>query len=698
MDPSVSTGQNFFGPLEPRLMLSGDAAASPGDGDVSTPPVVDASGSNVVVQVGVGAARGVRYVDSDGTAVTVRLRKGWASLRLTGDGLEWSGKRGIIDVHGDGVELAEILLRDTSAASRLNIRTNKAGDGLSTLEGLFGSSPLGGLLARRTDLAGDGIVLSGDGTIGVVTLHDLTDGADVVLPSEAGKGVQLTAGRIGDGSDVQIGSAVRKLRVDEWLDEDPDADLVTGRVDRLWVRGDFGADMALAGDSPGGATLGNAYIGGDRVSSDWWVVGPVGPVVIKGRTLVGDALSLGAVGDVAADASQLVAGSNALAWDLYHEMVGVSGSGNILFSPVCVSMALSMAYAGAAGETAAQIADVAGFGLEGDRVHAGMQYLINQLDSKVSLGVFNGVWTQDIGAVQRRYAELLGACYSTEMGVVDFQRNPTGARNSINRQVRTLTGGAIPAVFGPGDVDRSTTLALSSNLGWNVEWAYPFTADKSQSWKFTSLDGRQKSVSMMSAMSDYYGIKFVREWNYTAVELLDKTHDQSMIIVLPDKRRFEAVEAQLSQEMIDSIANYDPWSSFVREVHVTIPRFRAQYSGHLGPALQSLGISDAFTPGAADFSGIDGTGQGGLSLGKIAHEAVVDLAEAGGSGSTSTAASGRLESRDGGVSINLSDFTTREFVADRPFIYVIREVSTNTILFVGRVTDAAGAGFKSASL
>ncbi len=674
-------------------MLSGEANASLGSLDVSAPPMVD--GSSIVVQLGDGAARRVRYRDADGTGVAVSLRKGWASLELIGDGLQWSLRKGTVHIDGDGVELADILLRDTGPASQLKIKTNKGGDGLSTLGGLSGSSPLGKLKAKRTDLVGDGIVLTGEGTIGAVWLHDVTNGADLVLPSTAGKGVQIFAGSIGEGSDVQVGSAIRKLRVGEWLDDDPEADLVAGRVDRLWVAGDFWADMALSGDSPAGVTLGKVYIGGSRIRSDWSVTGPVGPVVIRGGTFVREGLVLGAPAAPAGDVDQLVAGSNAFAWDLYHTMAENPEAGNLVFSPLSVSMALSMAYAGAAGETASQIAEVARFGLEGDRVGMGMGELIGELDGEQALSVFNGVWAQDMGAVQRRYAELVGHYYGAEMGVVDFQRNPGGARNSINRRVRTLTGGAIPAMFGPGSISKSTTLALASTIGWNGEWDKPFDESETGDWTFTSLDGGRKQISMMSQLEDF---GYTDAGSYQAVRMYSQDRSQTMLIILPAEGEFENVQAQLSEDMIRQVYNglgYD-------KVDLKIPRFQGRQSADLAAALEALGVSDAFDAGVADFSGIEAGGAGGLSLDTIVHHAAIDLAEEAAKGSTSTSAYGSSYGSAGAtmwtaahVRVEYVVVPPERFIADRPFIYVIRDEATEATVFVGRVTDATGEGFKS---
>ena len=695
MIPSDIRWHNAFEPLEQRVLLSGGASASLGSYEASTPPTMD--GSSLLVQLGEGAARGVQYRDSDGTGVTVAMRKGWASLALTGDGLHWSVRRGTVYVDGDDVALADILLRDTGRSSQLKIQTDKAGDGVSTLGGLFGSTPLGKLSAAGTDLVGEGIVLSGAGTIGTVMLGDVSNGADVVLPSAAGRGVRFFAGRIGDGSDVRVGSALRALRVGEWLDGDSEADLVTSRIDRLWVAGDFWADMMLTGFPPAGKTLGKVRIGGGRISSGWAVTGRVGPVVVRGGTFVGEGLAVGAPADASGDMGVLAAGSSALGWELYHAMVADPTAGNVLFSPLSVSMALSMAYAGAAGETAAQIAAAARFGLEGDRIPMGMGELIRRLDPPGgpagAFDVFNGVWAQDVGSVQLRYAELLAHYYGAELGVVDFRRNPRVARNSINTRVRTLTGGAIPALFGPGGIDRSTTLALASTIACNVEWEHPFS--DTGDWTFTSLDGGQKRISMMSQR---WYFDYAEEGTYQAVQVDMKGGSQTMLIILPAEGEFENVQAQLSEDMIDDV--YGRLRH--EEVDLKIPRFQARCNAELAPALRALGISDAFDPQAADFSGI---AAGGLSLDAIAHLAMIEMAEKAVGASTSTAAAGRLQllsAETASVEIHLAlPATTGElippkrFIADRPFIYVIRDSATGATLFVGRVTEAAGQGFES---
>jgi serpin B len=375
----------------------------------------------------------------------------------------------------------------------------------------------------------------------------------------------------------------------------------------------------------------------------------------------------------------LVEGNSAFAFELYRELK--EEDGNLFCSPYSLSLALVMTYAGARGETEEQMADALNFNLTQDRLHPALNALALELDSRgegakgkdggdFRLNIVNAIWGQKDYEFLAAYLDTLAANYGAGLRVLDFANEPEESRIAINDWASDQTEGRIKNVLPEGSVDSLTRFILANAIYFNAAWKYEFDEDRTRDDPFYLLEGGEVTVPMMRQTRSF---GYAEGDGYQAVELLYDGSELSMVIFLPREGSFEAFEQALDSEQANAIIN----AVGHREVALTMPRFEFDSAFDLNPALEAMGMPIAFS-GDADFSGM--TGGKDLYIDGVMQKAFVSVAETG----TEAAA----------VSIVSMAPTSMpeppvEFNANRPFIFLIRDIETGTILFLGRVLDPA---------
>ena len=381
-----------------------------------------------------------------------------------------------------------------------------------------------------------------------------------------------------------------------------------------------------------------------------------------------------APGDLAA----LVAGNTAFALDLYGQVRGQSG--NLFFSPHSISEAMAMAYAGAREKTARQMEDTLHFTLGQERLHPAVNALDLELGSRgqgaaghagggFQLRVVNAVWGQDGYPFQGPYLDVMAVSYGAGLRILDFLTDPEACRNTINDWVSAQTADRIQDLLPQGTILPTTRLVLTNAVYFSAAWAQPFPVELTREGTFQLLDGGSVAAEMMSNRWDY---PYARGEGWQAVDLPYDGNELSMVILLPDAGRFEEFEASLDAARLGSILGV----LHAQDVQVTMPRFRCESSFSLALKLALMGMPDAMAPGAADFSGIDGSKE--LFISDVLHKAFVAVNEAGTEAAAATA-----------VIIGVVSIPT-DMRIDRPFIFLIRDVETGAIVFLGRVVTPAG--------
>lgn len=401
------------------------------------------------------------------------------------------------------------------------------------------------------------------------------------------------------------------------------------------------------------------------------------PAPDAGQQVVSSNVSRNTSPDVSEEAlSTLVQGNNEFAFDLYQQVRGEDG--NLFYSPYSISTALAMTYAGARGETEQQMADTLHFTLPQDQLHSAFNLLNLQLtqqseqkqseeDTPFTLNIANALWGQSGYGFEQDFLELLAANYGAGMRLLNFGENPEEARRIINEWVSEQTEGKIEDLLQRGVITPDTRLVLTNAIYFNAVWQHTFEESQTSDDTFTLLDGSEVTVPMMSQTNRF---AYVQGEGYQAIQLPYRNSNSSMIVLLPAAGEFEAFEASLSADRVGEITDQLEMSA----VALTMPTFEYETPLNLSKTLEAMGMPAAFS-GEADFSGM--TGDRSLSISDVVHKAFVAVDEEG----TEAAAATAVAMAESAM------VEPAEMTIDRPFIFLIRDNGTGSVLFVGRVLD-----------
>jgi serpin B len=379
------------------------------------------------------------------------------------------------------------------------------------------------------------------------------------------------------------------------------------------------------------------------------------------------------------DIAKLANGNSQLALNLYQILK--TRDGNIFYSPYSISEALAMTYGGTRGQTEAQMAGALHFILAQNHLHAAF----NQIDIELAkrgqgargatadgfkLKVVNAIWGQKGFKFTQAYLDLLAQNYGAGMRIQDFQNAAEQSRQTINQWVSDQTANKIKDLLPQGSITNLTRLVLTNAIYFNAAWATQFDKASTQDGQFTLLGGGKVSVSMMKQNNKSY--RYAEGPGYQAIELPYDGQELSMIVMLPQDRQYAQFEAALNNQKLNDIMGQLKSDT----VNLSMPKFKIESDLTLVDSLKTLGMTDAFDPAKADLSGMDGKKD--LYISGVVHKAYIAVDEAG---TEAAAATGVIISTTS-MPINVKDFTM-----DSPFIFLIRDNPTGSILFMGRVLD-----------
>ncbi len=366
----------------------------------------------------------------------------------------------------------------------------------------------------------------------------------------------------------------------------------------------------------------------------------------------------------------------AFATDLYRKLSAAPG--NLFFSPHSVSAALAMTWAGARGNTETQMAQTLHFTLGQQGLHPAFAALAQKLDraqkeGALTLAVANSLWPQKQYPLLESYLTLVQTHYGASVTPLDFAGAAESARKTINRWVETRTRGKITQLVPPGVLDSLTRLVLVNAVYFKGKWAHPFKPAKTKPEPFHVSPARTVNAPTMAQTED---LRYADLDTFQLLELPYAGGALSMLVLLPkDPAGLPALEAALTAE------NLARWKERLAETNVQLflPRFKTTAQFRLDDALQALGMPEAFAPGKADFSGMDGR-PGWLFIGAVIHKAFVDVAEEGTEAAAATAVSMKCMALP-------PPPRQAVFRADHPFVFLIQENETGAILFIGRLSE-----------
>lgn len=374
--------------------------------------------------------------------------------------------------------------------------------------------------------------------------------------------------------------------------------------------------------------------------------------------------------------SQIVRGNNEFALELYQQLQ--CREGNLFLSPYSISTALAMTYAGAKEETEQQMAKALCFPVTMNKTQFSHAFgeLVKELNNAGKNGgyelvVANALWSQRGYEFLDGFLSLVRKDYDGDLQQVDFVNQTEGARKTINDWVEDKTRDKIKELIKPGMVDAMTRLVLTNAIYFKGKWASEFKPERTQDATFTLLDGRKVSIPMMTQTAKFGYMET------DVLQLLEMPYiddELSMVILLPKKTDGVGdVEKELTRGKLESWLD----RSRKNEVKVFLPKFKMTSEFKLAKVLASMGMPDAFSS-KADFSGM--TGSRNLFISAVVHKAYVDVSEEGTEAAAAT-----------GVVMKLTSVTPKPvFRADHPFVFIIRDNQTGSILFIGRLENPAG--------
>jgi len=384
-------------------------------------------------------------------------------------------------------------------------------------------------------------------------------------------------------------------------------------------------------------------------------------------------------------AGNISAGNNRFAADLYRHLASDPGSAgkNIFFSPYSISSALAITSEGARGTTADEIASVlhlsqneslrrAGF--------AGLDAALNSGDTNYTLRTANALWAEETYPFLPEYVDTAARWYGANVTNLDFINDSEASRETINRWVEEKTEDRIRDLLPAGSIDPMTRLVITNAIYFKGTWVKQFDPAEITEEVFRVAPDETVRVQMMHR-TDEDAIYGYAETDSLQVLRMPYAHgagtELSMLVLLPREDNLTAAEEALNAETLTEIRE----TLADRRVRVVFPKFTLETEYSLPQALAAMGMPTAFTD-AADFSGMDGTED--LFISDVVHKAFVDVNEEGTEAAAAT-----------GVVMNLAsapmEDRTPVFRADHPFVFVIVEEDSGTILFAGRVVNPEGS-------
>ena len=378
----------------------------------------------------------------------------------------------------------------------------------------------------------------------------------------------------------------------------------------------------------------------------------------------------------AADQTEAVSGSNAFAVDLYAQLR--SQPGNLFFSPESISTAFGMAYAGARGQTAAEMQHVFHFTLPPDKLHPAMGALLNQMNAvhkDYELRVADALWAQQDANFLPEYLKLVQSDYGAGFRRVDFKSSPDAVRGAINAWVEKQTNDKIKDLLGPGVLNATTRLVLTNAIYFKGDWQDPFEEDTTQKEEFHVSPSQWVMAPLMHRTGGY---SYYDGGTFQELELPYAGNEMSMVVLLPKETDgLPALEKSFTSSTAgDWLGKLEP----ADKVILTFPRFTMTQQFELSSALSTMGMAQAFT-NSADFSGM--TGKPDFTISAAIHKAYIDVNEKG----TEAAAATSIVMRATAMRAPFPEPPPIVFRADHPFLFLIRDTKTGAILFLGRVTD-----------
>lgn len=372
------------------------------------------------------------------------------------------------------------------------------------------------------------------------------------------------------------------------------------------------------------------------------------------------------------DTGAVVNANNQFAFDLYSQFKEESKDENIFFSPYSIHVALTMTYEGARGQTEKEMRSVLHVPEDTDlKTHFAQIYNdLNKKGKEYDISTANALWTHVDYQFLEEYITTVEKYYGGKVTNLDFVRESEKSRQTINTWVEEQTQNKIKDLIPQGILNEYTRLVLTNAIYFKGTWIKQFNKEDTKNEDFTTSSGQIVKVPMMRLTGDDAEFNYAETDEMQLLEIPYTGEDVSMLIVLP-KENLDHVEESISNEKLSE------WKNMLKKqrVDIYIPKFTFEAKYFMVDTLKKMGMPSAFDGSLADFSGMDGTKK--LFIQNVIHQAFVEVNEEGTEAAAATAVV------VGNETVRLIPI----FRADHPFIFIILQKDTGTILFLGRVSD-----------
>lgn len=378
------------------------------------------------------------------------------------------------------------------------------------------------------------------------------------------------------------------------------------------------------------------------------------------------------------DLQLLASGLNQFSFDLYREL-GQSESANLFFSPYSISLALTMAYAGADGSTADEMAQVFHYPSVLNDLHGTMNALdqnlyiippyLEDVPDSFQLNIANAIWGQAGYPFLESYLDVIAQSYGAGLKTVDFKTAFEKARGEINQWVEEETENKIKDLLPPGSLDSLTRMVITNAIYFNAGWENEFSEHNTQMKDFYSSADAVTQVEMMQQENNY---RYLKTDQLQMVELPYRNAQYSMVLVMPTDQ--ELGEYQLDLDGQAFTEQMETMNS--GKLNLSMPKFEFAFEFSVAEILRTLGMQAAFSPQEADFSMMSASTEEALFISDVIHKAFVGVDEQG----TEAAAATAVIMKTTGAMIEEDPLP---LVFDHPFLFLIRDRETGLILFMG---------------
>lgn len=372
--------------------------------------------------------------------------------------------------------------------------------------------------------------------------------------------------------------------------------------------------------------------------------------------------------DEQSQACDLLQSSNQFGFEIFKKLHEEQVDQNIFISPLSISTALSMTLNGANGQTKTQMHNTMELGdLSLEEVNNAYQYILAglpNLDNDTELKLANSIWHDLDFAAHTSFLDVNTTFYNSEVNGLDF-KDPNSV-DVINNWASDHTNGLIDEIL--MQIPAGAVMYLINAIYFKGNWRFPFDSEQTITADFFVTPDQTTSMERMSFGGEVV-LPYLQNDLFQAVDLPYGDSIYSMTVFLPHTNSsldnvVAAMETAAYNEWINTFA--------VKRMHFFMPKFKMKYEKKLNDVLIALGMEDAFDGGKADFSNL---GPLGLYISMVKHDAFVEVNEEG----TEAAAVTTVEVSETSVGLYVD--------LNRPFLFVIRENKTNSVLFMGKMMN-----------